>query len=292
MRSVGALIVVSVLTASLAAQQPGLPPALIAMADTERAFAKRATVVGWKQAFLEYFADDAIGFDGEKTVPAREHLRQVPEPPKDLQLLWEPRFGDVATSGDLGWLTGPSTNINPARNGGAPRHGNYASIWRRQRDRSFKVVLDVGVNLPAPAPFAPGFTRAPAGDRYTGSDSVAAATEALRTADARLTRAALLSQLDAYAGHLADGARLHRTGMLPLSGEASILRWLQPQPDYTAGESRFAEVASSRDMGFTYGTYAIAASGPIPAEKGFYTRVWVRGRDGAWKLALDVLQPQ
>ena len=48
----------------------------------------------------------------------------------------------------------------------------------------------------------------------------------------------------------------------------------------------------ARDMGFTYGTYAIAASGPIPAEKGFYTRVWVRGRDGAWKLALDVLQPQ
>ena len=275
-----------------AAQQAAIPAPLAAMADTERAFAKRATVVGWKQAFLEYFADDAIGFDADKVVPAKEQLRQVPDPPKDLQLLWEPRYGDVAASGEFGWLTGPSTIINPARNNGAPRHGNYASIWKRQRDGRFKVVLDVGVNLPSAAPFAPGFTRAPASDRYTGSDTVATATGALRAADARLTNAALLSQRDAYAGHLAEGARLHRTGMLPLSGEEAILRWLQPQPDYTAGESRFAEVAASRDMGFTYGTYAIAASGPIPAEKGFYTRVWVRARDGAWKLALDVLQPQ
>jgi len=27
-------------------------------------------------------------------------------------------------------------------------------------------------------------------------------------------------------------------------------------------------------------------------EHGFYVRVWVRERNGQWKLALDVLQPQ
>src|SRR5690348_3884319 len=83
------------------------------MADTERAFAARAKVVGWKQAFLEYFADSAIGFDGETAGPAKDQLRQVPDPPKDLQLLWEPRFGDISANGELGWLTGPSTSINP-----------------------------------------------------------------------------------------------------------------------------------------------------------------------------------
>ena len=41
-----------------------LPEALTQMVEAERAFAARALVVGWKQAFLEYFADDAVGFDG------------------------------------------------------------------------------------------------------------------------------------------------------------------------------------------------------------------------------------
>ena len=46
-----------VLIALPALAQPA--PALQQMADAERAFAARATVVGWKQAFLEYFADSA-----------------------------------------------------------------------------------------------------------------------------------------------------------------------------------------------------------------------------------------
>ena len=35
--------------------------ALDEMVRTERRFAERALVVGWKQAFLEYFADSAVG---------------------------------------------------------------------------------------------------------------------------------------------------------------------------------------------------------------------------------------
>jgi hypothetical protein len=27
-------------------------------------------------------------------------------------------------------------------------------------------------------------------------------------------------------------------------------------------------------------------------ENGFYVRVWVRERNGQWKLAMDILQPQ
>ena len=82
-------------------------------------------------------------------------------------MIWEPRFGDVAASGELGYLTGPVRNIRTSRDNGRPRHSNYASIWKRQRDGTFKVVLDVGVNTPGPVPFAAGFTRAPIGNRFT-----------------------------------------------------------------------------------------------------------------------------
>jgi hypothetical protein len=79
---------------------------------------------------------------------------------------------------------------------------------------------------------------------------------------------------------------------MPVEGIPAIERWLATQPLWTAGESRYAEVARSRDMGYTYGTYAVAAAGERKAERGFYARVWVRGRDGGWKVVLDVLQPQ
>src|SRR5262245_3682664 len=171
--------------------------ALKQMADTERAFAKRATVIGWKQAFLEYFADDAIGFDGVKAGSAKDQLRKIPDPPKDAQLLWEPRYGDIAASGELGWLTGPSTSINPARNNGAPRYGNYASVWRRQRDGTFKVIIDVGINTSEPVKFADGFTRAPSVNRYAGSEG-AVGSRALSDADLALTKAAMRNQADAY----------------------------------------------------------------------------------------------
>lgn len=286
------VVLVAVLAAASAAQQAALPPALAAMADTERAFAARAADVGWKRAFLEYFADDAVGFAGEEAVRAKDQLRQAPDPPRDLQLLWEPRYGDIAASGDLGWLTGPSTTINPARNNGAPRYGNYASIWKRQADGRYRVLIDVGVNLPAEAAFAPGFTRAPAANRYQGNDTAAAATDALRTADARLNTMARRSQASAFTEVLADGARLHRNAVPPLTTPAAARQWLTAQPPWTGGETRFAETATARDLGYTYGTYATGEHATARPEKGFYTRVWVRERDGAWKLALDVLQPQ
>ncbi len=156
-------------TASIAGQtSEPLPQALTQMIETERAFAARALVIGWKQAFLEYFASDALGFSGGQVGLARDQIAKVPDPPPDLQLIWEPRFGDMAGSGDLGFLTGPVQNVRASRDKGRPRHSNYTSIWKRQRDGSFKVVMDVGIDTPGPVPFAAGFTRAPQANRFTG----------------------------------------------------------------------------------------------------------------------------
>ena len=262
------------------------------MIETERAFAARAKVVGWKQSFLEYFADTATGFDGENAGSAKDQIGGLPDPPKDMQLLWEPRYGDVAASGELGYLTGPSTNVNPARNNGMPRYGNYASVWKRQGDGRYKVVMDVGVTTPGPTPFAAGFTRAPPAPRYAGKDTPEAAARSLREADAALTKAALGNRAAAYRGHLADGARLHIQNAQPLVGEGPILGWLASQPPLSTGETRYAEAARSADLGYTWGAYAAQAAGGDPVQKGFYMRVWTRERGGAWKLALDVLQPQ
>src|SRR4249920_2928525 len=105
-------IAAAALVTAFVTGQEAMPRELTAMADTERAFAKAATVKGWRDAFLEFFADDAVTL-ANGVSSAKERLRQQPSTPFSvLELVWEPRLGDVASSGELGWLTGPSTSTN------------------------------------------------------------------------------------------------------------------------------------------------------------------------------------
>jgi ketosteroid isomerase-like protein len=270
------------------AQREGGSSALDEMVQSERRFAARALVVGWKQSFLEYFADNAVAFNGDQAEPAKEQFRRQPDPPKDRRLMWEPRFGDIASSGDLGWLTGPVRRIVPGQNNGQPYHSLYASVWKRQADGSFKVVMDMGVPTPGPVPFADGFTRAPRTEVYAGKATIEASTKSLKDTDAALTNAARAGQADAYRGHLAPGARFHRADLMPIVGTDAVLQWLDSQPAYASGESRYAETSEAGDLGYTYGLYMLKGN---PDAHGFYVRVWSRAfRDGVWRVALDVLQ--
>jgi len=263
--------------------------ALTDMMRTEQRFAARALVVGWKQAFLEYFADTAVAFNGDQTEPARDQFRRQPDPPKDRRLIWEPRYGDISSSGDLGYLTGPVRRIVPGQNNGQPYHSVYASVWRRQADGSYKVVMDMGVPTPGPVMFADGFTAAQRTDVYAGRTTPEAAAKSLKTTDAALTNAARSGQADAYRAHLAPNVRFHRPEAMPVVGEDAALKWLAGQPRYVSGEAKYAETSMAGDLGYTYGTYALPGN---QDSHGFYVRVWTRGRDGVWRVALDVLQPQ
>lgn len=281
-----ALLAVIAVSAVAAQPQRPLPQALTQMIEAERAFAARALVVGWKQAFLEYFADEAVGFDGG-VGRAKEQIRRNPDPPPDLQLIWEPRYGDISASGDLGYLTGPVRNVRKSRDSGRPRHSNYASIWKRQPDGSFKVLLDFGVDTPGPVPFAAGFTRAP-GSRFSGDYDDT--TPPLSAADGILNSGLRTRQADAYRGRLASGVRFHRQNIMPVVGERAALRWLATQAPYSTIDARFAEAARAGDLGYTWGSYAVGPAAK-PRERGFYIRIWQRERNGQWNVALDALQP-
>ena len=282
-----AVIVVATAIGTHAQRARPLPEALTQMIDAERAFAARALVIGWKQAFLDNFADDAVGFDGGAGL-AKEQIAASPDPPKDLQLIWEPRYGDVAASGELGYLTGPVRNILPSRNNGRPRHSTYASIWKRQRNGAFKVVMDFGVDTPAAVTFAPGFTRAPSANRFTGDYDDT--TPPLSAADGVLNSGLRTGQASAYRGRLAPNVRFLRPNMLPVIGDRAALKWLASQPVFSSADSRYAEAARSGDLGYTWGNYVIGTA-KKPTQHGFYVRVWQRERNGQWQVVMDVLKP-
>jgi ketosteroid isomerase-like protein len=257
------------------------------MAETERDFAAAARVKGVRDAFLEYFADDAMFEPGRGN--AKDQLRkQKPQPFSERELVWEPRTGDVAASGELGWLTGPGTFINHAGPDKTPRHTNYLSVWRKEPDGRWRVFIDLGTNLQTPATFAPGFTRFAFTDRYTGKESKTAAADRLSAADRALNeRIASSGAAAAYAEVLAPAARLHRDGVGALTETKAVRDWLTTNATGMTAQASAAESAASGDLGYSYGTYKFGSVD----KPGTYLRIWTRDAQGRWRVVAEVLPP-
>ena len=278
----GALVV----SASLSGQTP--PPTagsvdadpLTALAEAERAFARETAKVGIRAGFLAWFGRDAIGFR-PSLGNAWDQLNARPAPPNPTaaQLEWEPRVGDVAASGELGWLTGPSTFTAPD---GSKHYGNYLSIWTR-RPEGWRVLIDVGADAPSPVAFAPGFVRMPAA---AGRYGAPAAPGAAAPADPALPLMQAEKAANTETGFLrafADEARYHRPGSLPLVGRPAI----EGDPAARASGLKCGSLASaqarSADLGYTYGRCETLL--------GYYVRVWRRNASGTWQIVAQVDQP-
>jgi len=279
---ISALVVAA--AAVLGAQ--GAPPALQAMADTERAFAKLAADTNFRDAFIAYFADEAVGFDPNPG-PARERLRAQPAPPADLRLLWEPRVGDVSAAGDLGYLTGPTETHLPGK---PTRYGSYFSVWKKQADGEYRVILDVGIGVPAAVPFGEGFVRAAGVAAYAGRDTTAEAEASLLAAD-RSFGASLTARGPAasYAEVLHPAARVHRNGLLPMTSRDAATGWMRTALKAMTSEPLKSETASSRDLGYTWGAFTEAPMTGL-ATTGSYVRLWTRRADGTWRMVADITQ--
>jgi ketosteroid isomerase-like protein len=263
-----------------------LPRALEQMVDTERAFAKLGAEKGPRDSFLVYFADEAIALDEAEPRPAKAAIRQWPAPRPGAQLLWEPRTGDIAASGDLGYLTGPVVRVAPD---GSRSHACYMSVWKKQLEGAFRVVMDFGIQTPAAAAFAPGFTPGWTGPRARAKDSAADARASLELAEQSLASDARASLASAIARRVSGDTRVYRNGSMPMVGEVAIAAWARGQAPMTI-TVRQVEVAASGDLGYAWGSYATEPAGGNPPQKGHFVRVWGRGADATWRILIDVTQ--
>jgi ketosteroid isomerase-like protein len=139
------VLMLSLSALSAFAQDQQISPTLSSLFEAERAFAKRCGEVGIRGSFLEFFADDAIVFRPHP-VKYKEAVKDRPAPPNPLAyaLEWEPIFGEVSAAGDMGYDTGPSVFIDKTAEKPTPQYGFFFSVWKKQSDANWKVVLDVG----------------------------------------------------------------------------------------------------------------------------------------------------
>ena len=119
----------------------------------EAEFMKAAAEKG-SQGYMSYYADDAVEVpNGAALIQGKIEIAKGMGflDDRNNRLLWTPVGADVSGSGDLGYTYG-TYEFHSKDKDGKPtaEYGKYTSIWKLQKDGSWKVVLDMGNASPNP----------------------------------------------------------------------------------------------------------------------------------------------
>ena len=239
------------------------------LVSAERAFAADASARSTKAAFLAALADDGLVF-----APAPSNGKHVWEARVDSKnrLEWAPAMAEIAASGDLGYTSGP-WRLTQAGSDKPSAFGHFFTVWRKQPDGKWKVLVDHGVShvevtLPETVLRRGGLSVGPAPTWPVG-------VAELRAAD------------------LAPAGALNSRAV-----SADFLRLREGQlPDGRAEGTAFASTALRVDSGL-----AISAGGDLAASWGggigspSWIRIWRRpsAEDApgqSWQLAVDLCLP-
>lgn len=121
--------------------------------NVDRDFAQLSEKEGSAEAFKAYLADDALQLpNGGQPISGRDSIYMSMSKGPEVQLRWEPQEAVVSALDDMGYTWGTYTATWKGADGKMKTsHGKYLNVWRKQDDGTWKVVVDMGNQSPAPA---------------------------------------------------------------------------------------------------------------------------------------------
>jgi len=117
-------------------------------ADFQKATAERGL-----DGYMSFYTDDSAELsNGSPVVSGKANIRHMLEPwGPENSLTWTPVRADLAASGDLGYTYGNYVFKTKDSNGKpVSYYGKYATVWKKQKDGSWKVAFDMGNSSPPP----------------------------------------------------------------------------------------------------------------------------------------------
>ncbi len=128
-------------------------PTAETLRQMEGEFMKAAAEHG-SAGYMSYYADDAVEVpNGAEIISGKVNIAKTMGflDDKNNGLSWTPVGADISASGDLGYTYG-TYEFRSVSKDGKPvvEYGKYTSIWKKQKDGSWKVVLDMGNASPVP----------------------------------------------------------------------------------------------------------------------------------------------
>ena len=255
-----------------------LKGAFDSLVQAERGFARLSVEKGMRDAFLANLNDQSILFRPQ-AVPGKAWMEK--SPPIAAQLSWEPAFADIAKSGDLGYTTGP-WQVRRTPNDTPADFGHYVTIWKKQSDGAWKIVLDIGISHPM-VPKPATVSSPPIGtviEKRLSEPQIQRARDAIRDLERRFPTSG-----ETYPGRFDLQGRLYRNGSAPFVGQAAVTRALAVNKDAFTWSVQAVDVSGAGDLGFAYGTVQFKQA-EKPAS---YLRIWKRVSNGEWKVVLDLI---
>lgn len=267
---------------AIRAAEPSPAEAVRAMVESERKFYQAGQEKGTRAAFLEFLADDAIVF---RPGPMNGKEAWGKRPETGFDLIWEPAFAAIARSADFGYTTGPAKWRANKKEEKFLGYGQFVSIWKKQKDGSWKVALDCGIENPEPAGKPESLrTLVPADSQQVKSADSRRKTP-LPEAHQKFLEAAKTNSAEATLAVAAEEIRVYREGSFPAVGKNAAGALLSAKTGKMSFEQLGGDMSSSADLAYSYGKYSLSHDGS--AEAGHFFQIWQTDADGSWKLAVD-----
>jgi ketosteroid isomerase-like protein len=271
------------------AQEPDSSSALFSMREAERNFARESVMYGRKAAFVENFADKSVIFADKWITNGKQFSREHKATP--MVLKWEPEFMDISDSRDFGISTGPWEAQEYRPNTVPLATGYFLTVWKRQSDGVWKVILDGGSTTP-PAKEANHSFGFPAGDDKPILNPLKMnvellGKELLGREKQFLTEWKKSPLASTYVSFMATDARIQFNGHLPTTNADSINIWISEMDKKLIWKPVSSGAASSGDMGFTYGL--LETQGAPEVTKGHYVRIWRKRPGTDWNIELEMI---
>lgn len=264
------------------AAEPSPADAARAMVEAERKFCRTGQEKGTRAAFLAFLADDGIVFR-----PGPVNGKGVWEKRAEtgLDLIWEPAFAAIARSADFGYTAGPAKWRANKKEGKFLGHGQFVSIWKKQKDGSWKVALDLGIENPEPMGQPEPLHMSVPDETSPVKIDFDARRKALQAAQQRLAEVAKANSADAALEIAAEEIRVYRDGSFPAVGKNAAGALLNATGGKMSFESMGSDMGHSADLAYTYGKYSLNRNGS--AEAGHFVQIWQTDAAGSWKLVVD-----
>jgi ketosteroid isomerase-like protein len=149
-RSLALIVALGISAVVLGAQSSSVdskPATTDTLRQLEADFMKAAAEKG-AEGYMSYYAEDAVEVpNGTDAIHGKANIAKTMGflNDKNNQLMWTPVDAGISMSGDLGYTSG-TYEFRSKDKDGKPTvsHGKYTSIWKKQPDGSWKVVLDMG----------------------------------------------------------------------------------------------------------------------------------------------------
>ena len=157
-------VILPVLVAGCATQSPSpgltplppiakdIEPARKALREADQGFAKLAQKSGLAQAFYQFLAPNATVLLPEaQPLEGREVVRIQLSAHAETVSSWQTTGSEISESGDLGFTWGTfESSAKPAGAQIEHTYGKYLSVWKKQPDGNWRIVLHSSNSSPPP----------------------------------------------------------------------------------------------------------------------------------------------